>query len=90
MIGNTADPITPIASARFVAGLLGDQTVMVEQLGFGHTTLAGLSNCTDKVVADYVMRGIVSLFHLGVPNSSSRLTGSHELSASARGDQVQG
>lgn len=70
VIGNTGDPVTPIASARFVAGLLGDQAVLVEQLGFGHTTLAELSNCTDKVVADHVMRGIVSLFHLGVSISS--------------------
>lgn len=61
VIGNTADPITPLASARFVAGLLGDQAVMVEQLGFGHTSLAESSNCTDRIVADHLMRGIVSL-----------------------------
>ncbi|KAF9782870.1 hypothetical protein BJ322DRAFT_180338 [Thelephora terrestris] len=59
VIGNTADPITPFASARFVAGLLGDQAVLVEQLGFGHTTLAGSSSCTDKIVADHIMRGIL-------------------------------
>ena len=89
VIGNTADPITPIASARFVAGLLGDQAVMVEQLGFGHTTLAEFSNCTDNIVADHVMRGVVSLFHLGVPISLTE--SSHELAASAReGDKVQG
>lgn len=61
VIGNTADPVTPVASARFVAELLGDQAVMVEQLGFGHTTLAESSNCTDRIVADHMMRGIVSL-----------------------------
>lgn len=65
IIGNTADPITPVASARFVLGLLGDQAVMVEQLGFGHTTLAESSNCTDRIVADHIMRGIVSIFCVG-------------------------
>ena len=65
IIGNTADPVTPIVSARFVAELLGDQAVLVEQLGFGHTTLAGSSSCTDKIVADHIMRGIVSVFGLG-------------------------
>ena len=65
VIGNTADPVTPIVSARFVAELLGDQAVLVEQLGFGHTTLAGSSNCTDKIVADHIMRGIVSVSSFG-------------------------
>jgi len=59
VMGNTADPVTPVASAKFVAGLLGDQAVMVEQLGFGHTTLAESSNCTDRIVADHIMRGIL-------------------------------
>lgn len=66
VIGNTADPVTPIASARFITKLLGDQAVLVEQLGFGHTTLAELSNCTDRIVADHVMHGIVSLFSLRI------------------------
>lgn len=63
VMGNTADPVTPIASARFVAELLGDQAALVEQLGFGHSTLAEFSSCTDRIVADHIMRGIVSLFH---------------------------
>ena len=62
IIGNTGDPITPIRSARYVVELLGDQAVLVEQLGYGHTSLGGSSNCTTKIVADHVMRGIVSLF----------------------------
>lgn len=66
MIGNTVDPITPLVSARFVAELLGDQAVLVEQLGFGHTSLAESSNCTDRIVADHIMRGIVSPFCLGI------------------------
>ena len=61
VLGNTGDPVTPVASAKFVVGLLGDQAVMVEQLGFGHTTLAQSSNCTDRIVADHIMRGVVSL-----------------------------
>jgi len=59
VMGNTADPVTPVAGARFVAELLGDQAVMVEQLGFGHTTLAESSSCTDRIVADHIMRGIL-------------------------------
>ena len=66
VLGNTADPVTPLASARFVAELLGDQAVMVEQLGFGHTTLAEYSSCTERIVADHITRGIVSLFCLGI------------------------
>lgn len=59
VLGNTADPITPLVSARFVAELLGDQAVMVEQLGFGHTTLAEYSSCTERIVADHITRGIL-------------------------------
>jgi len=59
VMGNTADPVTPVKNARSVAELLGDQAVMVEQLGFGHTTLAQLSNCTDRIVADHIMRGVL-------------------------------
>ena len=62
IIGNSWDPITSVTNARFVAELLGDQAVLVEQLGFGHTTLAESSNCTDRILADHIMRGIVSLF----------------------------
>jgi len=74
VIGNTADPITPIASARLVAELLGDQAALVEQLGFGHTTLAESSSCTDSIVADHIMRGIVSHFRLGVRFPLNRFT----------------
>lgn len=59
-MSNTADPVTPLVSAKFVAELLADQAVLVEQLGFGHTTLAERSRCTEKIVADYIMHGIVS------------------------------
>ena len=65
VIGNTVDPVTPMASARLVAELLGDQAALVEQLGYGHTTMAETSNCTDRVVADHIMRGIVSSFRPG-------------------------
>ena len=60
VMGNTADPVTPLVSAKFVVELLADQGVLVEQLGFGHTTLAERSRCTQKIVADYVIHGIVS------------------------------
>ena len=74
VMGNTADPITPIVSARLVAELLGDQAALVEQLGYGHTTLAGSSSCTDRIVADHIMRGIVSLFRFWIQFSSNRFT----------------
>jgi len=77
ILANTADPITPIVSARLVVKLLGDQAVMVEQLGFGHTTLAEYSSCTEKIVADYVMRGILPRkkeTRCKVDNSVGRLT----------------
>ena len=91
VMSTTADPVTPIAGARFVAELLGDQAVLLEQLGFGHSTLAEFSSCTDRIVADHVMRGMVSLFHLGVSFSSNEFTESHEPPASTgEGDQVQG
>ena len=60
VIGNTADPGAPLVSAKFVVGLLADQAVLVEQLGFGHTSLAELSRCTQKIVTDYIMQGVVS------------------------------
>ena len=73
-MGNTADPSTPIVSARLVAELLGDQAALVQQLGFGHTTLAESSNCTDSVVADHIVRGIVSPFRLSVLFPLNRFT----------------
>ena len=90
VMGTTADPVTPIASARYVAELLGDQAVLVEQLGYGHTTLAEFSSCTDRITADHVMRGIVSFFHFGVSFYSNGFTELRELPApTGEGDQVQ-
>ena len=90
VLGNTADPVTPVANARFVVGLLGDQAVLVEQLGFGHTTLAESSNCTDGVVADHIMRGIVSLFCVESLFSSDGSTDPVNPAPQGKGDQVQG
>lgn len=53
VIGNTADPITPFASAQKTANLLGDNGFLVEQLGFGHTSLAQSSSCTLGVMLRY-------------------------------------
>jgi len=71
VIGNTADPVTPLASAKFVAELFGDQAVLVEQLGFGHTTLAEFSSCTYRILADHVMRGILPQEETGCKVDSS-------------------
>ncbi|KAG8774058.1 hypothetical protein FRC12_002175 [Ceratobasidium sp. 428] len=40
IIGNKADPITPLKSAQRVAAALGDSAVLVEQDDWGHTSLA--------------------------------------------------
>jgi len=53
VIGNTADPITPFVSAKKTADLLGDNAFLVEQLGFGHTSLAQSSACTFGIMAGY-------------------------------------
>ena len=89
VIGNTADPITPLVSAKFVVKLLADQAVLVEQLGFGHTTLAELSHCTHKIVADYIMHGIVSHPTLASYSMGSLNHGRLPAPAAER-DQVQG
>ena len=61
MMGNTIDPVTPLAGVRLVAGMLGDQAFLLEQLGIGHSAMSESSSCTEKIVADYVVHGIVSL-----------------------------
>jgi len=55
VIGNTADPITPFASAQKTANLLGNNTFLLEQLGLGHTSIAQVSTCTLTTAANYIM-----------------------------------
>ncbi|KAF8586191.1 alpha/beta-hydrolase [Ramaria rubella] len=57
VIGNRADPITPLAGAQRVASLLGDSARLVEQDGLGHSSLAENSDCTQGVIRDYFLQG---------------------------------
>lgn len=90
VMGNTVDPVTPIAGARLIAELFGDQAVLLEQLGIGHSTQSLSSSCTEKVVADHIMRGIVSLFHLGICFPSNSSLNRASSAPTGEGDQVQG
>ncbi|KAF9785048.1 hypothetical protein BJ322DRAFT_1108516 [Thelephora terrestris] len=53
IIGNAADPITPFANAEKAANLLGDNAFLLEQLGFGHTSIAQFSSCTLGVMINF-------------------------------------
>ncbi|KAF8529753.1 TAP-like protein-domain-containing protein [Hysterangium stoloniferum] len=57
VIGNRADPITPIFNARKIATTLGESARLLEQDGFGHTSMAQNSNCTEAVVRAYLVNG---------------------------------
>jgi hypothetical protein len=59
------DPITPFASAQHAATLLGDNAFLVEQLGFGHSSLAQVSSCTVGVVAAYIENSTVGVVYDG-------------------------
>ncbi|KAK7911347.1 hypothetical protein PG985_013828 [Apiospora marii] len=55
-IGNTADPVTPMASARNAsAGFEG--SVVLEHKGFGHASIAQPSMCTLGKVREYFTAG---------------------------------
>ncbi|CAE6339635.1 unnamed protein product, partial [Rhizoctonia solani] len=53
VIGNEADPITPLVCAKNVADALGDSAVLIEQDDYGHSSLAMRSNCTVAALQDY-------------------------------------
>ncbi|KAH9939004.1 alpha/beta-hydrolase [Epithele typhae] len=54
IIGNTFDPITPFSQAQTLADLMGDSATLVRQNGFGHRSLAQASECTSKIIQDYL------------------------------------
>ena len=60
MIGNRADPTTPYVNAHHVREYLGDNAILIEQNGLGHTSLAQTSDCTQSAVLDYFVNGTVS------------------------------
>ena len=59
VIGNKADPATPFVDASLVAGYLGDSAVLVEQDGFGHSSLAQKSTCTQNIITSFFVNGVL-------------------------------
>ncbi|TDL24013.1 alpha/beta-hydrolase [Rickenella mellea] len=57
IIGNTADPITPLANAKSVNNMLGDSSRLIIQDGSGHCSLAMASLCTAKALKGYFLEG---------------------------------
>ncbi|KAF8529756.1 hypothetical protein BU17DRAFT_79858 [Hysterangium stoloniferum] len=60
VIGNRADPVTPIFNARKIVTALGESARLLEQDGFGHTSMAQNSNCTEAVVRAYLVNGTIA------------------------------
>jgi hypothetical protein len=57
-----ADPITPLASAKKVADMFGDNAFLVEQLALGHTSFAQFSSCTALIMKNYLADATVRVF----------------------------
>ncbi|KAH9883329.1 TAP-like protein-domain-containing protein [Xylariomycetidae sp. FL2044] len=55
-IGNTYDPVTPPQSARVMSNAF-EGSVMLEQHGFGHSSLSQPSACTSKILQEYFING---------------------------------
>ncbi|KAG9124219.1 hypothetical protein FRC07_012368 [Ceratobasidium sp. 392] len=59
VIGNDGDPATPFRSAQVVAEALGQSAVLVRQDGWGHTSLAMHSDCTQGILQNYFFNDTV-------------------------------
>ncbi|KAL1677033.1 Alpha/Beta hydrolase protein [Schizophyllum commune] len=57
VIGNTADPITPLVNAQLMVDLLGDSAALLTQDLFGHAFFAEPSTCTANIVNRYFEDG---------------------------------
>ncbi|MEN3356368.1 MAG: hypothetical protein V7637_350 [Mycobacteriales bacterium] len=57
LVGVTHDPITPLASARKLARLMGPSAVLLTHDGFGHSSFGQLSSCTLATAARYFATG---------------------------------
>ncbi|KAF3022560.1 hypothetical protein E8E14_013001 [Neopestalotiopsis sp. 37M] len=55
-VGNTYDPATPLASAHNMSATF-EGSVVLEQHGFGHASVAQPSNCTASIIGDYFVNG---------------------------------
>ncbi|KAI5899331.1 uncharacterized protein SCHCODRAFT_02682358 [Schizophyllum commune H4-8] len=57
ILGNTADPITPLENAQLMVDLLGDSAALLTQDLFGHAFFAEQSTCTTNIVRNYFKDG---------------------------------
>ncbi|THH10350.1 hypothetical protein EW145_g1383 [Phellinidium pouzarii] len=57
VIGNTADPITPVHNARAVNKMMPESTRLIVQDGSGHCSSAMSSLCTAKALRAYFLEG---------------------------------
>ncbi|QRV97920.1 Abhydrolase domain-containing protein [Ceratobasidium sp. AG-Ba] len=56
IIGNKGDPITPLLSAKTLAGRYGGKSaVLIEQDSYGHLSINQHSNCTMAIVERYLI-----------------------------------
>jgi len=59
IIGNTADPVTPLRNAVVVNKLLSNSSRLVVHQGSGHCSLAMVSACTVKTIRGYLLEGVL-------------------------------
>jgi pimeloyl-ACP methyl ester carboxylesterase len=59
-ISNTADPVTPLSSGRYMSSLFPGSSLLVSDHA-GHCTLSGLDNCVLERVRGYFQTGEVPL-----------------------------
>ncbi|KAJ3304271.1 hypothetical protein HDU76_005227, partial [Blyttiomyces sp. JEL0837] len=59
LLGNTFDPVTPLASAKVAERLMGGNGVLVTHDGYGHCSIAQSSSCTLSVLYNYFIKGEV-------------------------------
>ncbi|KAL0580850.1 hypothetical protein V5O48_001142 [Marasmius crinis-equi] len=56
LIGNTADPVTPLSAAKRVSQNFPGSVVLTQDSP-GHASIAAPSNCTSKVIREYFANG---------------------------------
>jgi pimeloyl-ACP methyl ester carboxylesterase len=57
LVGTTHDPVTPLASARKLARLMGPSAVLLTHDGFGHSSFGEPSTCTLTAEVRYILTG---------------------------------
>ncbi|KAK7967739.1 TAP-like protein-domain-containing protein [Apiospora aurea] len=58
LIGNYADPVTPLASAKNASASF-EGSVVLEHKGFGHASIAQWSTCTITAARTYLLTGVL-------------------------------